>query len=116
MHAIFRPFVLAALLTRPQTISTHPSPLDLLRSVAALDLVHQRASFTPMDPSKDKWVESDKALATKLLAAIEDARKNTNLRVRARSVPVISSGTGFSQYFQGPLLSPSAAVPAHRDL
>ena len=69
-----------------------------------------------MDLSKDKWVESDKALATKLLAAIEDARKNTNLQVQARPVPVISSGTGFSQYFQGPLLSPSSVAPAHRDL
>ena len=68
-----------------------------------------------MDPSKDNWVESDKALVTKLLAAIEDARKNTNLWVQARPVPVLSSGTGFSQYFQGPL-SPSAAAPAHRDL
>ena len=116
MHAIFRPFVLAALLTRPQMSHTHPSPRDQLRSVAALYLVCQCASFTPMDPSKDKWVESDKALATKLLAAIEDARKNTNLRVQARPVPVISSGTGFSQYFQGPLISPSAAAPAHRDL
>ena len=69
-----------------------------------------------MDPSKDKWVESDKALATKLLAAVEDARKNTNLRVQARPVPVFLSGTGFSQYFQGPLLSPSTADPAHKDL
>ena len=116
LHAIFRPFVLAALLTRPQTSRSHPSPRHHLRSVAALDLVRQRASFTPMDLSKDKWVESDKALATKLLAAVEDARKNTNLRVQARPVPVLSSGTGFSQYFQGPLLSPSTEDPAHRDL
>ena len=91
--------------TRPQTSRSHPSLRHHLRSVAALDLVRQRASFTPMDPSKDKWVESDKALATKLLAAVEDARKNTNLLVQARPVPVLSSGTGFSQYFQGPLLS-----------
>ena len=76
LHAIFRPFVLAALLTRPQTSRSHPSRHQL-RSVAALDLVRQRASFTPMDPSKDKWVESYKALATKLLAAVEDAQKNT---------------------------------------
>ena len=113
LHAIFRPFVLAALLTRPQTSRSHPSPRHHLRSVSALDLV---ASFTPMDPSKDKWVESDKVLATKLLAAVEDARKSTNLRVQARPVPVLSSGTGFSQYFQGPLLSPSTEDPAHRDL
>ena len=102
MHDIFRPFVLAALLTRPQTSHTHPSPRDQLRSVAALDLVRQRASFTPMDPFKDKWLESDKALATKLLAAIEDARKNTNLRVQARPVPMILSGTWFPNIFKGP--------------
>ena len=116
LHANFRPFVLAALLTRPQTSRSHPSPSQHLRSVAALDLVRHRASFTPMDPSKDKWVESDKALAAKLLDAVEDARKNMNLRVQARPVPVLSSGTGFSQYFQGPLLSPSTEDPAHRDL
>ena len=116
LHSIFRPFVLAAVLTRPQTSRSHPSPSQHLRSIAALDLVRHRASFTPMDPSKDKWVESDKALATKLLEAVEDARKNTNLRVQACPVPVLSSGTGFSQYFQGPLLSPSTEDPAHRDL
>ena len=116
LHAIFRPFVLAALLTRPQTSRSHPSPRHQLRSVAALDLVRQCASFTPMDPSKDKWVESNKALATKLLAAVEDARKNTNLLVQACPVPVLVSGTGFSQYFQVPLLYPSTEDPAHKDL
>ena len=116
LHAIFRQFVLAAVLTRPLTSRSHPSPSHHLRSIAALDLVRHRSSFTPMDPSKDKWVESDKALATKLLEAVEDARKNTNLRVQARPIPVLSSGTGFSQYFQGPLLSPSTEDTAHKDL
>ena len=116
LHAIFRPFILAAVLTRPLTSRSRPPPSHHLRSIAALDLVHHRSSFTPMDPSKDKWVESDKALATKLLATVEDARKNTNLRVQARPIPVLSSGTGFSQYFQGPLLSPSTEDTAHKDL
>ena len=116
LHAIFRPFILAAVLTRPLTSRSPPSPRHKLRSIAALDLVHHRSSFTPMDPSKDKWVESDKALATKLLATVEDARKNANLRVQARPIPVLSSGTGFSQYFQGPLLSPTTEDTAHKDL
>ena len=30
-----------------------PSPSHHLRSIAALDLVRHRSSFTPMDPSKD---------------------------------------------------------------
>ena len=116
LHAIFRPFILAAVLIRPLTSRSPPSPRHQLRSIAALDLVHHRSSFTPMDPSKDKWVESDKALATKLLATVEDARKNANLRVQARPIPVLSSGTGFSQYFQGPLLSPTTEDTAHKDL
>ena len=110
MHAIFRPFVLAAMRTRPKTTRADPPPRDQLRSLAALDLVRQCASFTPMEPSKDKWVESDKVLAAKMLTTVSDARKNANLRVLARPIPVSSSGTGFeySQYFQGPTLSPTA--------
>ena len=75
LHAIFLPFVLAALRTRPKT---------------------------PVEASKDKWVEADKTLAAQMQDTISDARRSTSLRVNARLIPVLSSGTGFSQYFQGP--------------
>ena len=41
LHAIFRPFVLAALRTRPKTLRADPPPRDGLRSLAALDLVRK---------------------------------------------------------------------------
>ena len=69
-----------------------------------------------METSKDKWVESDKALAKKLVATVADAACSSSLCVLARPIPVLSSDTGFSQYFQGPSLSTAASSPEHKDL
>ena len=87
-----------------------------LRMTASLDVIRKRSSFTPMEASKDKWVEADRTLAKKLLATVEDARRNANLKVSARPLPIASAGTGFSQYFLGPSLSSSASSPELRDL
>ena len=113
MHAIFRPFVLAALKTRPKTARPDPPRRDRLRSLASLDLVRKHSSLTPMETSKDKWVESDKALAKKLVATVADAARSScsSLCVLARPIPVLSSGAGFSQYFQGPSLTTAASSP-----
>ena len=117
MHAIFRPFVLAALKTRPKTARPDPPRCDRLRSLASLDLVRKHSSLiTLVETSKDKWVESDKALAKKMVATVADAARSSSLRVLARPIPVLSSGTGFSQYFQGPSLSTAASYPEHKDL
>ena len=97
LHAIFRPFVLAALRTHPKMLRADPPPRDGLRSLAALDLVRKRSSLSPIEASKDKWVEADKTLAAKMRDTISDARRSTSLRVNARPIPVLSSGTGFSQ-------------------
>ena len=115
LHAIFRPFVLAAHRTRPKTCSPERSLRDQLRTTAAFDVIRKRSSFTPMDASKDKWVEADHNLAKKLLATVEDARRNANLKVLARPLPIASAGTGFSQYFLGSSLSSSASSPELRD-
>ena len=48
---------------------------------------------------------------------VSDARRSTSLRVNARPIPVLSSGTGFSHYFQGHSpLSLSVSSPEHKDL
>ena len=117
LHVIFRPFVLAALWTCPKTLRADPTPRDRLRSLAALDLVRKHSSLSPVEASKDKFVEADKTLAAKMRNTISDARLSPSLWVPASPIPVLSSGTGFSQYFQGPSpLSPSASSPEHRDL
>ena len=69
-----------------------------------------------MEASKDKLVEADCNLAKKLLTTVEDARRNANIKVLARPLPIASAGTGFSQYFLGPSLSSSASSPEFRDL
>ena len=112
MHAIFRPFVLAAIKTRPKTARLDPPRRDRLRSLASLDLVRKHSSLTPMESSKDKWVESDKALAKKLVATVADAAHSSSLRVLARPIPVLSSSTGFFQYFQGPSLPSLLLLPS----
>ena len=116
MHAIFRPFVLAALKTRPKTACLDPPRRDRLCSLASLDLVRKHSSLTPVEKSKNKWVESDKALAKKMVATVADAARSSSLRVLARPITVLSSSTGFSQYFQGPSLSTAASSPEHKDL
>ena len=116
MHAIFRPFVLAALKTRPKTARPDPPRHDRLHSLASLDLFRKHSSLTPVELSKDKWVESDKALAKKLVATVANAARSSSLRFLARLIPVLSSGTGFFQYFQGPSLSTAASSPEHKDL
>ena len=116
LHAIFRPFVLAALRTRPKTCRPERTTRDQLSTTAFLDVIRKRSSFTPMEASNDKWVEADRTLAKKLLATVEDARRNANLKVLACPLPIASAGTGFSQYFLGPSLSSSASSLELRDL
>ena len=116
LHAIFRPFVLAALRTRPKTCHPERTTRDQLSTTASLDVIRKRSSFIPMEASRDKWVEADRTLAKKMLATVEDARRNANLKVLACPLPIASAGTGFSQYFLGPSLSSSASSPELRDL
>ena len=100
LHAIFRPFVLAAQRTRPKTLQAEPPPRDQLRSLAAMDVVRKHSSLTPVEASKDKRVESDKALASKMLNTISDARQSPNLRVVARPIPI---GDWVLAIFSGPI-------------
>ena len=114
MHAIFRPFVLSAQHTRPKTLRAEPPPHDQLRSLAAMDVVRKHSYLTPVETSKDKWVESDKALASKMLNTISYARRSSTLRVVARPIPILSSGTGL---FSGPIsLSVYVLAGASRSL
>ena len=110
LHAIFRPFVLAALCTRPKTCHLERTTRDQLSTTASLDVIRKRSSFIPMEASRDKWVEADRTLAKKLLATVEDARRNANLKVLACPLPIASAGLGFSQYFIHPSIGPSTPV------
>ena len=116
LHAIFRPLVLAALRTRPKTCRPERMTRDQLSTTASLDVIRKCSSFIPMVALRDKWVEADRTLAKKLLATVEDARRNANLKVLSCPLPIASAGTGFSQYFLGPSLSSSASSPELRDL
>ena len=115
MHAIFRPFLLAVLKTRLKTTRLDPLRRDQLLSLATLYLVRKHSSLTPMETSKDKWVETNKALAKKMLATVADAFRSSTLKILACPIPILSSVTGFSQYFQGPSQSPAASSPDHRN-
>ena len=63
LHAIFRPFVLAAQRTRPKTCRQERTLRDHLRSTATLDVIRKLLSLILMEASKDKWVEADHNLA-----------------------------------------------------
>ena len=52
-----------------------PPRRDRLCSLASLDLVRKHSSLIPMEVSKDKWVESDKALAKKMITVVTDAAR-----------------------------------------
>ena len=104
MHSVFRPFILAANKTRPQTKQVTLSSTSALRQLLTCDQIRRATSLVPMENSRDKWVESNMTIQKKVLEVMKAAQKDVTFRIPYNCPLVTSSNTGMSQYLQAPVI------------
>ena len=114
---LFRPFIWAGSLQRPQ-IKKQSDPASSLafRQFMAHEQVRRHTSLTPSSNSHKQWVESNRSLLTEMTDLMAEVQKDDRHRVPILHIDIISSNTGVSQYLRAPIIQWHSSQRSSSDL
>ena len=114
---LFRPFIWAGSLQRPQIKkASDPASSLAFRQFMAHEQVHRHTSLTPSSNSHKQWVESNRSLLTEMTDLMAEVQKDDRHRVPILHVDIISSNTGVSQYLRAPVIQWLSSQRSSSDL
>ena len=114
---LFRPFIWAGSLQRPQLKKqSDPASSLAFRQFMAHEQVRRHTSLTPSSNSHKQWVESNRSLLTEMTDLMAEVQKDDRHRVPVLHIDIISSNTGVSQYLRAPVIQWHSSQRSSSDL
>ena len=114
---LFRPFIWAGSLQRPQIKkASDPASSLAFRQFMAHEQVRRHTSLTPSSNSHKQWVESNRSVLTEMTDLMAEVQKDDRHRVPILHIDIISSNTGVSQYLRAPVIQWHSSQRSSSDL
>ena len=114
---LFRPFIWAGSLQRPQTRKqTDPASSLAFRQFMGHEQVRRHTSLNPASNSQKQWVESNRSNLAEVNKVMSEVQKDVNYHLPIAQLDIVSSNTGVSQYLRAPLIPWNSTPRSPTDL
>ena len=114
---LFRPFIWAGSLQRPQTRKrTDPASSLAFRQFMGHEQVRRHTSLTPASNSQKQWVETNMSNLAEVNRVMTEVQKDIHYHIPNAHVDIVSSNTGVSQYLRAPLIPWNSSPQSPTDL